>query len=92
MPNSMRLLFFAGSARDASLNKTLARLGASIANANGIAATFADLGDYPMPLYDGDNEAREGAPENAQKLSALFTAHDGIFGRWMHWPCVPCRL
>ena len=57
MPGTMRLLFFAGSAREASLNKRLAHLGAEIAKANGIAATFADLGDYAMPLYDGDDEA-----------------------------------
>lgn len=41
--------------------------------------TFADLGDYPMPLYDGDLEAGDGVPENAKKLHALFSAHAGIF-------------
>ena len=79
MPGTMRLLFFAGSAREASLNKRLAHLGAEIAKANGIAATFADLGDYAMPLYDGDDEAKSGPPENAVKLKALMQAHDGIF-------------
>ena len=79
MPHTMRLLFIAGSSREASLNKRLAKLGCDIANANGIAATFADLGDYPMPLYDGDTEARDGTPENARKLQALMQAHDGIF-------------
>lgn len=74
-----RLLFFAGSARENSFNKKLARLGASIAKANGIDATFADLGDYPMPIYCGDIEAKEGAPENAHKLKALMKAHHGIF-------------
>ncbi len=73
-----RLLFLAGSARAGSHNKRLARLGASIADANGIAATFADLGDYPMPLYDGDAEAMEGPPENARKLKALMELHTGI--------------
>ncbi len=74
-----RLLFFAGSAREKSFNKRLARLGASIADANGIAATFADLADYPMPIYDGDLEARSGQPENAHKLKALMSVHTGIF-------------
>ena len=50
-----------------------------IADANGIPATFADLGDYPMPLYNGDLEAAEGPPENARKLKALMQAHSGIF-------------
>lgn len=79
MTESTRLLFFAGSARAGSVNKRLARLGASIAEANGIAATFADLGDYPMPLYDGDLQDREGIPENARKLEALMRVHTGVF-------------
>lgn len=78
MPHTSRLLFIAGSARQASLNKRLARLGADIAQANGIAATFADLGDYPMPLYDGDLEAADGPPENAKKLKALMEVHHGV--------------
>ena len=79
MPHSMKLLFLAGSARAASLNKKLAHLGHEIAKANGIAATFADLADYPLPLYDGDLETAEGVPENAKKLHALLGVHDGIF-------------
>jgi chromate reductase len=79
MTKAPHLLFFAGSAREESLNKKLARLSAEIANANGLLATFADLGDYPMPLYDGDLEASEGVPENARKLHALLSAHSGVF-------------
>jgi NAD(P)H-dependent FMN reductase len=79
MTATTRLLFFAGSARTNSLNKRLARLGAAIAEANGITATFADLGDYPLPLYDGDLQDREGIPENARKLEALMRVHTGIF-------------
>jgi len=77
--SSTKLLFFAGSARDASFNKRLARLGFEIAEANGIAATFADLGDYPMPLYDADLQALDGIPENAKKFEALMKVHTGIF-------------
>lgn len=79
MPNSTRLLFLAGSAREASFNKRLARLAHDIAEANGIPATLADLGDYPMPIYDGDFEARDGPPENARKLKALMGVHHGVF-------------
>ncbi|PPC87673.1 MAG: NADPH-dependent FMN reductase [Hyphomicrobium sp.] len=74
-----RLLFFAGSAREKSWNKRLAKLGATIAEANGIAATFVDLADYPMPIYDGDLEAKSGPPDNARKLKALMKVHSGIF-------------
>lgn len=79
MPHSMKLLFLAGSSREGSFNKKLARLGASIAHANGLQATFADLGDYPMPIYDGDDEAKSGPPENARKLKALMELHQGVF-------------
>ncbi len=79
MNSQVRLLFFAGSQRQASFNKRLARLGASIAEANGIAATLADLGDYPMPIYDADLETAEGPPENARKLKHLMGLHTGIF-------------
>ncbi len=79
MPHTTRLLFMAGSAREASFNKRLGRLAHDVAEANGIASTWADIGDYPMPIYDGDFEAKEGPPENARKLKALFSVHDGIF-------------
>lgn len=79
MTTDTKLLFFAGSAREGSHNKKLARLGARIAEANGIAATFADLGDYPMPLYDADLQGRDGIPDNALKLEALMNIHTGVF-------------
>jgi chromate reductase, NAD(P)H dehydrogenase (quinone) len=78
MTAPVRLLFFAGSARAGSYNKKVARLGAMIAEANGIPSTFLDLGDYPMPLYNADLEAAEGQPENAKKLTAVMQAHSGI--------------
>jgi chromate reductase, NAD(P)H dehydrogenase (quinone) len=83
MPSSSksepRLLFIAGSAREKSWNKKLAKLGENIADANGIKATFADLADYPMPIYCGDIESKEGPPDNARKLKALMGVHTGIF-------------
>lgn len=79
MSNEPRLLFIAGSARTGSFNKRLAQLGASIAHANGIKATFADLGDYPMPIYDGDANEASGPPDNARKLLALMLVHTGVF-------------
>ncbi|KUO53946.1 MAG: NADPH-dependent FMN reductase [Alphaproteobacteria bacterium BRH_c36] len=78
MSEPTRLLFFAGSARTGSHNMRVAELGARIADANGIAATLADLGDYSMPLYDGDIERTEGPPENARKLKALLSLHTGV--------------
>ena len=75
----MRLLFFAGSAREASFNKKLALLGHHIAEANGIEAVFVELKDYPMPIYNGDIEAAEGPPERARAFKALLGEYQGVF-------------
>lgn len=79
MTKSPNLLFLAGSARAASQNKRLARLGAELAKEEGFGATFVDLADYPLPLYDGDIEATEGLPEKARALEALLQTHNGVF-------------
>ncbi len=79
MPHSIKLLFLSGSSREGSFNKKLARLGSEIAAVNGLQATFADLGDYPMPLYNGDLESESGAPDNAHKLKSLMMIHEGVF-------------
>ncbi len=75
----MRLLFFAGSAREGSYNKKLARLAQHIATANGIEGVFVDLRDYPMPLYDGDLEAEHGPPQQAAEFKALLGEYKGVF-------------
>ncbi|NOQ16486.1 MAG: FMN reductase [Methyloprofundus sp.] len=74
-----KIVFLAGSARAASLNKKLAKLAAEIAAAQGASVTFIDLKDFEMPLYNGDLEAEHGIPENAKKLKQIFVEHDGFF-------------
>lgn len=69
---------FAGSLRAGSYNKKLARLAAEAVGAAGAEATYFDLRDYPLPIYDGDLEAAEGLPENAIRLKDLFHAHQGL--------------
>jgi len=75
----MQLLFFAGSTREGSNNKKLARLAQRIATANGIGGVFVDLKDYPMPLYNGDLEAEHGPPQKAQEFKALLGEYQGAF-------------
>jgi NAD(P)H-dependent FMN reductase len=79
MTPTSRLLLIAGSARAGSFNKRLAQAAAGVAQSLGAHATFADLADYPMPIYDGDLEAVDGPPENARRLLALFADHQGVF-------------
>ena len=73
-----KILAFAGSTRTESFNKKLIKLAAAGARTADAEVTLIDLRDYPMPLYDGDLEDRDGLPENARKLKALFLANDGL--------------
>ena len=73
-----RVLVFAGSARRESLNKKLARLAAEAVTAAGATATFIDLDDFPMPLYHGDLESREGVPAKTRELAELIRTHDAL--------------
>ena len=63
-----KILAFAGSARQDSINKKLVKIAASGATAAGADVTVLDFRDLPLPLYDGDVEAAEGLPENVLKL------------------------
>jgi chromate reductase len=74
-----KVLVFAGSIRTGSFNARLAAIAAKeIARAEA-EVTRISLLDFPLPLYDGDLEARSGPPENAVKLKRMFCAHQGIF-------------
>lgn len=76
---TIRLLFFAGSARADSFNKKLARLACELATQHSVQATFIDLQDYNIPLYNADAEAQHGLPQAVQQLKELFGSHDGFF-------------
>lgn len=75
---SVRILVIAGSTRTGAYSKKLAHAAVrSVEQAGGIA-TFVDLRDYPMPLYDGDLEAAAGLPEQAIRLRELMKQHDAL--------------
>lgn len=73
-----KILAFAGSTRTDSFNKKLVRVAATAAEAAGAETTFVDLRDLPMPLYDGDLEARDGLPKEARRFKDLLLAHQGL--------------
>jgi chromate reductase len=72
------ILAFAGSARRDSFNKKLIHIAVRGAEAAGAKVTLVDLAEYPMPLYDQDQEATSGMPENGRRLLDLFKKHDGL--------------
>ncbi len=72
------LLVIAGSTRTGSFSKQLARAACKLAESAGHRATFADLRDHAMPLYDGDLETAQGLPAGAIALRALVQKHDAL--------------
>mgnify|MGYP001594034987 CR=1 FL=1 len=73
-----KILAFAGSTRTDSFNKKLVTIAVAGARAAGANVTHVDLRDLPMPLYDGDLEAKEGIPPNAKKFKEFMLAHQGL--------------
>jgi chromate reductase, NAD(P)H dehydrogenase (quinone) len=73
-----RLLVIAGSTRSGAFSKQLARAACRLAETAGHQATFVDLREHAMPLYDGDLEAAHGLPEAALRLRGLVRDHDAV--------------
>ena len=73
-----QILAFSGSARRESINQKLVSVAAELARDAGADVTLINLRDYPMPLFNQDEEAEFGEPTGARELKALFVAHDGL--------------
>jgi chromate reductase, NAD(P)H dehydrogenase (quinone) len=78
MTEQASVLCFAGSLRTDSLNKKLVKIAMAGAQEAGARVTFVDLNELPMPIYNGDDEAKSGLPENAKKLKKLMKEHDAF--------------
>jgi NAD(P)H-dependent FMN reductase len=74
---SAKILVFAGSLRRDSFNKKLARLAEKVVVTAGAEATFIDLADFPLPIFDEDIE-KAGTPDEAVRLKKLFLDHDAL--------------
>ena len=72
------ILVLAGSTRKESVNRKLARQAVEALRAAGADAHFADLRDYPLPLYDGDLEESDGRPAAAVALKEMARQAEGI--------------
>jgi chromate reductase len=78
MPTQPRLLVFSGSLRQNSCNHALALIASNGAHAAGADLTVLRLADHPLPIYNQDIEERDGLPDEARRLKALFREHDGF--------------
>jgi chromate reductase, NAD(P)H dehydrogenase (quinone) len=74
-----KILVFATSTRSGSHNVKLAALAAKELTLIDADVTRISLGDYPLPIYDADLDARSGQPANALKLKQMIMAHHGVF-------------
>jgi len=73
-----RVLVLAGSTRKGSIHRKLAAQAVLALQSVGLDAHFADLRDYPLPIYDGDLEAEQGVPANATGLKELARGADAF--------------
>jgi chromate reductase, NAD(P)H dehydrogenase (quinone) len=78
MNHEIHLLAFSGSTRVDSFNRMLLSSAIQGASERGARVTEIHLNYFPMPLYDGDLETKEGIPEAAIRLKALFAEADGF--------------
>ena len=75
---TIKILGFAGSTRTKSLNKKLVRIGLAAAEAAGAETSYLDLQHLNMPLYDEDQEGREGMPETVRTFRNAVKDADGL--------------
>ncbi len=69
-----KLLVFAGSTRQQSFNRKLAHATAALARQSGAEVTHIELGDFDVPMYNADLEAR-GTPADVMRLKTLMYEH-----------------
>ncbi len=74
----VKVLAFAGSSRKDSFNRKVLAIAAEGARQAGADVTLIDLADFPMPLFNQDDEAREGMPEQARRFKQLLIEHDAF--------------
>src|SRR6202042_2997688 len=76
--SALKILVIPGSLRTGSLNARLAAGAAYQFAQGGAEVTRISLGDFPLPIYDGDLQSRFGVPKNAVNLKRMMSAHHGV--------------
>jgi NAD(P)H-dependent FMN reductase len=76
--SALKILVIPGSLRTGSLNARLAAVAAHELAQSGAEVTRISLADYPLPIYDGDLQAKSGVPKHAVNLKRMMSAHHGV--------------
>jgi NAD(P)H-dependent FMN reductase len=75
---ALKILVIPGSLRSGSHNVKLAAVAAYEFARAGAEVTRISLGDFPLPIYDGDLQAKSGVPKNAVNLKRMIASHHGV--------------
>jgi chromate reductase, NAD(P)H dehydrogenase (quinone) len=76
--SALKILVIPGSLRSGSLNARLAAVAAYEFAQAGAEVTRISLGDFPLPIYDGDLQTRSGVPKHAINLKRMIGTHHGV--------------
>ena len=76
--SALKILVIPGSLRTGSLNARLAAAAAYEFAQADAEVTCISLGDFPLPIYDGDLQSKSGVPKNAINLKRMIGAHHGV--------------
>jgi chromate reductase, NAD(P)H dehydrogenase (quinone) len=76
--SALKILVIPGSLRTGSLNARLAAAATHELAQAGAEVTRISLGDFPLPIYDGDLQAKSGVPKHAVNLKRMIGAHHGV--------------
>jgi chromate reductase len=76
--SALKILVVPGSLRTGSLNARLAAAAAYQFVQAGAEVTRISLGDFPLPIYDGDLQTKSGVPKNAVNLKRMIGTHHGV--------------
>jgi len=76
--SALKILVIPGSFRSGSLNARLAAAAAYEFAQLGAEVTRISLGDFPLPIYDGDLQTKSGVPKHAVNLKRMMSAHHGV--------------
>jgi NAD(P)H-dependent FMN reductase len=68
----------AASLRQGSYNKKLVRLAASLARAEGVEVDLAEFGEFPVPLYNFDDEEATDIPASAHAFAHRLDGASGL--------------
>jgi NAD(P)H-dependent FMN reductase len=76
--SALKILVIPGSLRTGSHNAKLAATAAAELAQAGVDVTRISLADFPLPIFDGDLQAKSGVPKHAVNLKRMMSAHQGV--------------